>query len=239
MATYRNRPNAGLTDNSNGGPPTRSSWYGDAYVHNMAAGNNGLGDEGSYFAAANATLATGIAGHAAPVVADTDTKPLLHLFNGGQRHIVLDHLFLEVTAAGTAGTLHYTVIYTDNNGASSRTSGGTAITPVSTRSDGPFSTGATVYFGAVVAAPTNSRKVGQQIVREVIPVVQDTIMMVFGAQPSAAHSGLTTAATATNHLVQFFAPIVIAPGGNVGIAQIRPSQSAASSYQFELGYYER
>ena len=239
MGIFRNRPAVGLTDNTMGGPPTRSSWYGDAYQVPMGAGNWALADEGSYFFGANATLATGIAGHAAPVVADTDTKPLIHIYNGGARHIVLDFVQLEVTVAGTAGTLHYTTIYVDNQGASSRSSGGTAITMNNTRSDNPTSSAATVFVGAVVAAPTTSRKVGQAIVREVIPVVQDTVLMVFGSADGGLKSGLATSGTGTNHLTQWFPPIVVAPGGNVGIAQIRPSQSAAASYQFQLGYWER
>jgi len=239
MASFRNRPAAGLTDNVLGGSPSRASWYGDAYVVPMGGSDWGLADEGSSFVATSATVGTGIAGHAAPVVADTDTKPLLHLFNGGSRHIVLSHLYLIVTAAGTAGTIHHTVIYTDNNGSTSRSSGGTASTPVSTRSDAPFTSGATIYFGAVVAAPTASRKVGSQMVREVIPVASDSILMVFGSPNKGERSSLTTAGTATAHVVQHFAPVVVAPGGNVGIAQIRASQSAAASYEFELAYFER
>lgn len=239
MGKFRNRPVVGLGDVPGDGASGRNSWYGDRYVLGLGHGNQVVADEGSFWVATNATLATGIAGHAAPVVADTDTKALLHLYNGGQRNIVVDHLFLEVTAAGTAGTIQYTVVYIDNKGSSARSSGGTAITPVSTRSDAPTTTGAVIFFGAVVTAMTSSLKVGQQIVREVIPVVQDTVLMKFGSGAGFAHSGLTTAGTATNHVVQHFAPVVIAPGGNLNISQIRPSQSAAASYQFEFGYYER
>lgn len=239
MGKFRNRPVVGLTDRAGDATEGRNSWYGDRYVLPVASGNAGVADEGSYFTATNATLATGIAGHAAPVVADTDTKALLHLFNGGQRHIVLDFFQFEVTVAGDGGTLHYSVVYVDNKGSTARSSAGTAITPVSTRSDAPFSTGATIYFGPVVTAMDSSKKVAQQIVREVIPVVQDTCLMVFGSANGAAGSALTTAATATNHRVQYFPPVVIAPGGNLNISQIRPSQTGAASYQFQLGYYER
>lgn len=238
MAIHRERPSVGLGDNQNGGPPTRSSWYGDAIVQPLGGGNWGFADEGSYFVATNATLATGIAGHAAPVVADTDTKAFLHLYNGGERNIVVDYLQLEVTAAGTGGTINYAVVYVDDQGSTARASGGTALTPVNVNSGSTLSTGATVFAGAVVAAMSASRKVGQQIVREVIPVVQDTVMMKFGAATYPVGS-LTTAGTATNHKLVNFAPVIIGPGGNLNIALIRPSQSAASSYQVEFGYWER
>jgi hypothetical protein len=218
--------------------PSRTGPYLEAYALGLGGGDYFFADEGSFFVANNATLATGIAGHAAPVVADTDTKALLHLYNAGPKSIIPVYLFLEVTAAGTAGTLHYTTIYIDNKGSTARTSGGTEITPVNAKSNGG-SSGAAIFFGAVVTAMTSSKKVGQQIVREVIPVVQDTVLMRFGAPNSGAHSALTTAGTATNHLVQHFAPITIAPGGNLNISQIRPSQSAAASYQFSFGYIER
>jgi hypothetical protein len=218
--------------------PSRANQDLSAYVQPIGSGNWTFADEGSYIVVNNATLATGIAGHAAPVVADTSTKPLFFLYNGTAKSVIMDYLFLEVTAAGTAGTIHYTTIYTDNAGATARSSGGTQITAFDNANSagGVDTTGLVCYFGAVVAAFTSAKKVGQQIVREVIPVVQDTVTMKFGGPNSGFHSALTTAGTATNHCVQHFAPLVVAPGGNLGIAQIRPSQSAAASYQFSAGF---
>lgn len=239
MPKYRERPGGMTSDSSTDNGPGRLGWYGDRYNLPLGASNWVLADEGSYFVGTNATLATGIAGHAAPVVADTDAKALLHLFNGGQRYIVPDFLFMEVTAAGTGGTIQYTTVYTDNKGATALSSGGTTITPVSTKSNSAITTGATVTFGACVTAMTASRKVGQAINREVIPVVQDTLLIVFGSANGSQHSALTTAGTATNHAVQYMPAVVIGPGGNLNISQIRPSQSAAASYQFMFGYFER
>ncbi len=239
MGIFRVKPTVGLGDNPQDAAPGRHSWYGDRFVQPIGASNWVLADEGSYFYASNPTLATGLAGHAAPVVADTDTKALLHLYNGGQRNIVVDFLQLEVTAAGTAGTLHYTTVYIDNKGSSAHTSGGTSIVPVSTHSGAPASTGAVIVFGAAVTAMTSSKKVGQQIVREVIPVAGDTVLMKFGAPNDGLGSALATSGTGTNHRVQYFPPVVIGPGGNLNISQIRPSQTAAASYQFQFGYWER
>lgn len=238
MAVQRNLPSTLEADSTTVKTPSRANGDLSAYVQPLGASNWSFADEGSYICVNNATLATGIAGHAAPVVADTDTKPLFFLYNGTSRRVVFDYLFLEVTAAGTAGTIHYTTVYTDNAGATARTSGGTQITAFNGTNSGitPSTSGLVVYFGAVVASMTSSRKVGQQIVREVIPVVQDTVLMKFGAPNGGAHSALTTAGTATNHCVQYFSPLVIGPGGNLNISQIRPSQSAAASYQFDAGF---
>jgi hypothetical protein len=238
MAIARALPTRNV-DSSEATSPSRAGAYLESYTLPLGGGDYMLADEGSVFHASNATLATGIAGHAAPVVADGVTKALLHLYNNGEKNIIPVCLFMEVTAAGTAGTLHYTTIYTDDAGATARASGGTAITPVNCKSDGSDTTGAVLYFGPVVTAMATPKKVGQQIVREVIPVVQDTTLMRFGSPSAHAHAALTTAATATTHVVQDFAPIVIGPGGNLNISQIRPSQSAAASYQFSFTYIER
>jgi len=241
MAIQRNLP----TRNADGAgvvTPSRTTPYLEAYTLNLGGGNWGFADEGSYFVATNATLATGIAGHAAPVVADTDTKALLAVFNGTQLNLIPDYLYLEVTAAGTAGTIHYTTIYIDNKGTAANSATGTAITAFnSTRSAGgvALTTGLTMRFGAVVTTMSSSVKVGQQLVREVIPVVQDTVLMKFGGANGGAHAALTTAGTATNHCIQHFAPLNIGPGGNLNISQIRASQSAAASYQFEFGFWLR
>lgn len=229
------------SDSSAAQAPNRAGKYLEAYNINVGASNWALASEGSYIVVNNATLATGIAGHAAPVVADTDTKPLFYLYNGTTKQLIMDYLFLEVTAAGTAGTIHYTTIYLDNKGSAARSSGGTQITSFASSNSAVSSStsGLECYFGAVVAAMSSSVKVGQQIVREVIPVVQDTVTMKFGGPNAGAHSALTTAGTATNHCVQHFAPVVVGPGGNLNISQIRPSQSAAASYQFSAGFVLR
>jgi len=240
MGIFRALPPAAADNNPNDAAPGRHGVYGDEYVIPVGAGFLSAADEGSYFVATNPTVGTGIAGHAAPVVADADTKPLIHLFNGGTKNIALDFFEVSVTAAGTAGTLSYAVVYTDNDGATSRSSGGTAITAiVNTNSASPVTTGATVFFGPVVSAGTSPRKLGSQLMREVIPVVQDSVRLNFGPSGAGAHSPLTTAGTATNHIELNFPPVVVAPGGNVGVVFIRASQSAASSYTFNLGYVER
>lgn len=239
MAIARTLPTRNV-DSTAIATPSRTGPYLEAYNLPLGGGNWAFADEGSYFVGNNATVGTGIAGHAAPVVADTDTKALFHLFNGSTKNVVMDYLFTEVTNAGTAGTITYTVAYLDNKAATALTSGGTAIVAASSLSNGgAIPSGIVTTFGACVTAMTSSVKVGTQIAREVIPVVQDTLLVKFGAVSGAPHSGLTTAGTATGHMVQLFAPIVIAPGGNLNIAHISPSQSAARSYQVSFGFWVR
>jgi hypothetical protein len=238
MAVYRSLPSAAQIEGA-AVTPSRAGAYLEAMTVPLGNGMFGLGDEGSVFTCVNATVGTGIAGHAAPVVADTSTKPLLFLYNGGSKNIIPVSLHLQFTAIGAGGTISYNVGYLDNKGSSAYTSGGTAITPANCKSNAAQTTGATVYFGAVVAALSSGVKVFSQVCREVIPVIQDTMTVHFGAPNGGQNNALTAAGTATNNLVQYAPPIVIAPGGNFAFARIRASQSGADSYSFQFTYIER
>lgn len=237
MAVYRNLPTA--STEGSGLAPSRAGAYLEAVTLPIGTGFQALADEGSVFTCMNATVGTGIAGHAAPVVADTDTKPLLFLYNNGSKNIIPVSLHLQFTVIGAGGTISYNVAYIDNKGSSAYTSGGSAITPSNVKSNASSVTGAQVYFGAVVAAPASSKKVFQQVCREVIPVVQDTMHIYFGQPGGGVNNGLTAAGTATHNLVQYAPPIVIAPGGNFAFTRIRASQSGADSYSFQFTYIER
>ena len=239
MSTFRTRPTGASADNFNGGVPQRGSWYGEPYTLPLGANNWVFADEGSYFVAANATVGTGLAGHAAPVVADTDTKALLHLFNNNStRNLIPDYIFLEVTAAGTAGTLSYAVLYVDNRGSTARSSGGTLLVSNAAHGAAPHASSVVAYFGAVVTT-TGFTKIAQPLMREVIPVVQDTILIKFGSAAGGVRAPLTQAGTATSDTVIHMPPVVIPPGGNLNLASISPIQSAARSYQVHAGWWER
>ena len=243
MSVATRLPSSTFADSTQSQFPSRTLRFGEAGVVQYGFGMVGTAQEGSLFVATNATLATGIAGHAAPVVADTDTKPFLHLFNvaTNTKDIIPLYLLLEVTAAGTAGTIQYAVQYIEGTGGVTlRASGGTQLTPVNACTSVANTTGATVYAGAVVATTSaNNRKVGQQIIREVIPVVQDTIAVDWTGGSNLFHSALTTAGTATNHTYLAMPSVCITPGGNFNFSMIRPSQSAAASYQIQFAYLER
>ena len=241
MSVYQNLPTA-TSDSSAVQNPNRAGRYLEAFT--LPLGGGGLysyANEGTLFTCCNATVGTGIAGHAAPVVADTDTKSLLHVFNSATntKDIIPVALRLEFTAIGAGGTINYNVAYIDDGGVTARASGGTAITPVSAKSNANVTTGATVYFGAVVSSATTGSKVWAQQCREVIPVVTDTMTIIFGASGGNFQSGLTTASTATDHLVQYAPALSIGPGGNFKFVRTRASQSGADSYTFSFWYIER
>ena len=243
MAIHRQRPSVGLGDNTQGGAPNRSSWYGDAYQVPVGTGRNGVADEGSYFTGVNATLATAIAGHVAPALADnatTPTKALLHVFNAGERNITIDYLKLALEVVNASSTSTNFVVFLDNLGSTGRSSGGTAITPVSCRSDGPFSTSASVYFGAVVVASNSTvKKIAQWTVRPVIAVAEDQYHFRFGADPALPNTATHIGTAISNLLVQM-PPAVVAPGGNFYFCESNPSgASTAATYEFEFGYFER
>src|SRR3990167_11127619 len=103
MAIWRSRP-SGQGDNSLGGPPTRSSGYGDAFVVPVGSARSQLAEEGSYFTANNATTATEITGHAAPAIGDEATKPLLYLYNGGSRFITTDQVMIRIETGHASAT---------------------------------------------------------------------------------------------------------------------------------------
>lgn len=242
MGIFRTRPNSSLGDNQSGGGPSRSSWYGDGYSLGLGTPRQNLADEGSYFSGVNAVQATAIVGHVAPAIADNDdtpTKALLHIFNGGQRNIVLDYVKLRWVVVNASSTATGFTAFVDNHGSSSRVSGGTAITPVNTRSDNPTTTSGTVYFGAVVVSAATARKVAQWVVRPVIAVTLDETLFKFGGEP-ATYSNLTIIGTANANTVVIAPPVVIAPGGNFHLCESNPSgASTGATYEFEFGYWER
>jgi hypothetical protein len=201
-------------------------------------------DEGSYFTAYNVTDGTGIAGHAAPVQADLSLKPLLHIYNGNTstsgKSIIIDFVRIRMTAIGASGTTLDVTTWIDQNGATVKSSGGTVATNVNNRSDNPYTSGAVVSFGAVVAtAGSSERRLDHQRIRSVRPIVEDQYVFQFGASgfsmPSA--QAITTAVIANIYVP--LVPAVILPGGNFKLALWRASQANADSYEYTVGWTER
>ena len=223
--------------------PNRAGFDLSAYVAPLTNKEFFLADEGSYFVGTNAVVGTGIAGHAAPVVADGSTKMLLHIFNGnaaGGKWIYPQYLKLRWTAIGANGTSTFFVAYIDQKGATAKTSGGDVSVPVNTNSASSLASGGILSFGAVVTSFTSARKVGAFQSRSVIQVAEDTQLITFG-QPGQfpLTGGVTNGGTAICSLSNAYAPVAIAPGGNFGIAQITVAQTAASSFDYEFGFVER
>lgn len=236
MGIFRDRPIA-FTDNTSDARPGRNGRYGEAYVYSA---NNKVGyvDEGSYFTAVNATLGTGIAGHAAPVIADTDTKTLLHIFNGGQNRITLDYVWLRASAIGAGSSTTDFQVYIDTKGTTAKTSGGTVLAQVNSNSDSIISSGGVVTFGAVVTATSGSRKVAQRRLRSVVSVVEDHVLFNFGS-PAGGVGSMISTGTLVGTFYEAMPPVVIGPGHNFCLVQSGVSQSGANSYEVELGFWER
>lgn len=243
MGIFRSRPTVLHSDNPQDAAPGRHSWYGDAYAQPIGTGRVSAAEEGSYFTGVNATLATTIAGHVAPALADNDplpTKSLLHIYNGGQRYIMMDYMKLALIVVNASSTSTNFLVYVDNLASTGRTSGGTAITPANVRSDNPTSSGGTVYFGAVVTAAAGAaKKVAQWTVRPVIAVAEDQYTFYFG-DGARLNNAVTHIGTAISDLACTMPPVAIAPGGNFYFCEANPSgATTAATYEFEFGYWER
>jgi hypothetical protein len=214
--------------------PQRTGPYDEAYVLPVGLGRSTLAEEGSYFTAANATTATELTGHAAPAIADEGTKPLLYVYNGGAKYITIDQVQLRVETVNASATDVYFVVKTTNE--LSRDSGGTQITPVNARTDAPFSSGATIYFGAVVTTPSAQSLHSRTLMRQAIGVTEDRYYFQFGGAFTAGPAYVAT----ISDLYRTLPPLVIAPGGEMLFCESNPSGAAtAATYEFLLGYWER
>ena len=231
MGVFRTRPSAEADGQAVG--PERASAYSDAYVIPVGSGRGNLAEEGSFFTVCNATTATEIDGHAAPVVGEEATKPLLYIYNGGSKYITMDQICLRVeTVATTTSDVYFTVVTTDEL---SRDSGGTQLTPVSCRSDNPVTSAATVYFGAVVTTPSAFNLVARTLVRQTIQVTEDRYNFQFG-EPVV--SGPAYVATISD-INRTLPPVVIAPGGELLFATITPAAAATADYEVMASFWER
>lgn len=220
----------------------RMSSRGEAYVQTLGKPRYQSCDEGSYFVATNPTPGTGIAGIAATgAFADAESLLLVHNANtdASAKRVYIDYLRLTVTAAGTDGTDHRYVSKLDSS-VDRYTSGGSAITPVNPNMDDSSTAAATVKFGALVttAASANARLVSNGLLRNVITVVGDVYTFDFGGDVPAAPSH-AVAGTAIANLVVRHPPIVLGPGDSWVLSLHATAQTGATSYEFELGWWER
>jgi hypothetical protein len=215
---------------------------GELIVQDLGKPRMSLANEGSYFVATNPTPGTGIAGIAA-TGAFSDAESTLLVRNdasvGSGKRVFLDYLKVTVTAAGANGTDHRFVSKLDK--ATDRyTSGGSSITPVNPNIDDTNTASATVRFGALVttAASSNARLVGGGLIRNVITVAGDQYTFDFGGSPASA-AAHAIAGTAIAQIVIPHAPVVIGPEQTFVLSLHGTAQSGASSYEFELGFWER
>lgn len=221
--------------------PYRISNYGDAYVQHVGLHRSTISDEGGYFVATNPTPGTGIAGIAA-TGAFSDAESLLLLQNDNSessaKRVYLDYLRLISTAAGANGTNVRYVLKLDD--AERYTSGGSTITPVNANMASSTTSGCTCLFGALIttSAGSNVRLIANGLIRSVITVVGDNYTFDFGGEAPAT-AGLAVAGTAINHSTVRVPPVILGPGDSLVLSLHAASQSAATSFEFELAYWER
>ena len=193
---------------------------------------------GLYFMAANATDDTQITAHAAPAIADTDTKPIIHLFNGGEKTLYLDCISLFTIVANANATRVFFDVYVDQKGTSCKTSGGTVSTNVQGCTNKGFTaSGIVVTAGAVVAAPTSSRKIGHAMVRPAIGIALDQYHFSFGAGLNMSQGAFVQATVQSTYSAM--PPAVLQPGGNLMFSQVSPSgATTAMTFEYQIGWWE-
>lgn len=219
----------------------RAGRYGEPIVQALQGGKvSALAEEGSYFVTRNATTGTGIAS-TANVTAFSATSPFLYLYNGSTtKSVTLDYLKLQVTAAGTNGTALWYQMNIDN--IARWTSGGTALgTPACTNMSTTTASGVTGYAGAIVAPAASAyvRALAGGAIRLVIPVVGDQYLFTFGSSAPGPIGTLALAGTAIASWHSPAPPVVLGPGHTFLLYLWLPSQSGASSYEYEVGFWER
>lgn len=217
----------------------------------LGANHYALADEGSAFVIGNATPGTGLATTAAPTTFSA-TTPFLILQNmeqlGGQS-LFLDYIRLTTTAAGTGGTaLHVTTVlepssvarYTSGATLIVNASGATGGQAVNPKSGAPAPTTVSAYVGPITAtaATANARTLAPDLVlRSQIPVANDSYLIKFGGVEGAP--GNSVSATTASQVVVAHAPVVLDPQSSFLLHLWLPAQSAASSYQIEVGGFLR
>ncbi len=228
-------------NNSRDEGSVRRGAYGEEY--SIPLDRRVHADEGSYSILRNVTPGTGIAGHAAPTTHDTE-KAFIMLRHGGEasensRRTYLDYIKLVVTAAGTGGTLNYAT-HTIDTGRTFASGGGnlTKVNPnmLAVQADDLN----LAKVGAVVPGEVNSsdaRIVAHERTREVIPVVGDVLLFTFGVEPRV--TGEVLGGTTQLERVIVCPPVIFGPGQSYHLVLWRASQSAASSYEVEIGLWQR
>jgi hypothetical protein len=196
-----------------------------------------------YFVVTNPTLDTGLATLAAPTTG-ADIEPFVILKNNdvvadkGGKLIYPDFIRLTCTAAGTAGASLRISAKIDN--VARYTSGSTASTgPKNANMNSGVTTVALFYGGPLVAAAAGSaqRLLGEVLARMAIPVVGDEFIIKFG-QAIAVNSIAKNGTAPTTYVINF-APTILGGGDSLLIHLWLPSQSAASSYLVEAGWWEK
>jgi hypothetical protein len=203
--------------------------------------------DGQYFQASNPTPGTGIASASAPT-AYSALAPFLLLNNADPvKSITLDYLRLRCTAAGTNGTALHWAHAIDGVNPSKYTSGGSVsgaggtLLIVNPNMGSGQASSAILYAGAVVCLGLSSagRLLSHGNLRVVKPVIGDSYLWTFGGDMDGGISSTPAMeGTTVANVTVPTCPVIIGPTQWWAFHLWLPSQSVASSYEFELGYIE-
>lgn len=217
----------------------RLTRYREQAVVNFITTKHPLADEGSYYTVNNAQ--TGLATAAAPT-AFSATNPFLTIYNNASpsddfaKRIYFDYMTFVATAPGTGGTnLQFAIVADRGNRYSS---GGTLLSTIGINQSVSLNSGAKINAGNVTAtAATASARtlVGNRYMKGAIPVIGDQYTIRFGNTDVTDQLVTSTITFSSNNV----GPIVIGPDETLLVYFWLPSQSAASSYVPEIGYWER
>jgi hypothetical protein len=220
--------------------------YGDLITVGAVRKQHGLADEGSYFVCNNA--GTGVATTATPT-AFTDTAPMVSLYNSdspanqGAKRLHLDWIRLTETAAGTAGVTFRAQAKIGSGNPFS--SGGTDMQPVSPNMDVPNRASIAIAKLLPTAVAMQSART---IVGDVYAIptqgvalpVSTTILLNFGGVETAPQLLSTASISPVNLFAALnLPPIIIGPNQGFILNFLIGSQSAASSWTAEMGWWER
>lgn len=238
---------ARLADAVVGAFAPRVNQYRDQYVMPVFNGSQVSADEGSYFVAGSAAIqgagtitiqpGTGLATIATPT-AFADTSPFVLVKNNNQAggaRIILDYIKLKTTAAGTAGTSIRWLSALDSANPLRYTSGGSQLVPTNVNQDDATASGALILAGPLVAIARNAgarAPFGNILCKNAIGAAGDSFLIRF-----ASPDGQNTLPAAVG--MEVHPPVVIGPQQIYTGHLVIPSQSAASSYEIEIGYIER
>jgi hypothetical protein len=224
----------------------RSSPYGERYSSPIGNWRHNIAAQGRYFTAHNNTndLATTLAGHAAPVLADCDatfTKALLLMRNAAastsEVRCYLDYIDIDVVLAGGSATTTNWAAQLDTG--ATRYSSGTvetlnAINPNMQSSATPVMT---TLAGPVTVGPesASARHLGHGQIRSAIEFIGDRMTFRFGGEPTVGDN--VAAGVATRHLITL-PPVALGVTDQFLFGLYGPSWAAAAIYKVRIGWWE-
>lgn len=206
--------------------------------------------EGSLFVGRVAPAVSGTGVASGIVVTFVDTTPTIALVNGeaaGGKTIIPLYIRGRCTAPGASSTSAEITIQADNT---TRTiTGGTAlaINNVNPGATVPASL-ATLTVGALTAAAAGARKrnVGSAVLKiaaSPLWIVQDVVLITFGAQPTFVTQASVVASDSAAPVVCAHVPMpatAIPPGGSlIGIIACIANAVTPPSFEWEVGWIER